>query len=244
MQDGRKANHQHGQRVLKMQGETIRIAMADGYEMPVYHVTPTGPRRAGLVLVQEIFGVTDHIRELCDEYAAEGFEVLSPNLFDREEPGFAAEYAGPSYKRAAEIAREEHDFAQSLADTARCIDWLKDKGPVFIVGYCYGGSVAWRLAQTNPDLAAASSYYGGFVASKFAEDAPLCPTIVHFGRFDSLISMDEVPALIERQHPTAAIFLYEAGHGFNSDRRKDYHPESADLALKRTLELFAVCGAG
>lgn len=229
---------------MAMQGETIRVAMADGYEMPVYHVVPQGPRKGGLVLVQEVFGVTDHIRELCDEYAAEGFEVLSPNLFDREEPGFAAEYAGPSYDRAIKIAREEHDFDQSVADTAVCVEWLKGKGPVFIVGYCYGGSVAWRTAQTNPDLAAASCYYGGFVATRFADEPPLCPTIAHFGRFDPLVDFAPVEMLIAKGHPTAAIFAYEAGHGFNSDRRKDYHPESADLALKRTLELFSVCGAG
>jgi len=225
-----------------MPGETIRIAMDDGYEMPVYHVQPEGRRKGGLVLVQEVFGVTDHIRELCDEYAAEGYEVLSPNLYDREEPGFAAEYGGESYHRAVEIAKS-HDFAQSLADAARCIDWLKDKGPVFIVGYCYGGSVAWRLAQTNPDLAAASAYYGSHVATQFADEAPLCPTLAHFGRFDSMVPVEPVETLIAKQHPTAAIFVYECGHGFNSDRRKDYHPESADLALKRTLELFKVCGA-
>jgi carboxymethylenebutenolidase len=226
-----------------MRGETISIAMSDGYEMPVYHVVPEGRRIGGLVLVQEVFGVTDHIRDLCDEYAEEGFEVISPNLFDREEPGFAAEYSGPTYQRAIEIARGEHDFEQSLTDTATCIDWLKNKGPVFIVGFCYGGSVAWRMAQIHPGLAAASSYYGGYVASRYADEAPLCPTLVHFGRYDSLIPMDEVPALIDKQHPTAAIFVYEAGHGFNSDRRKDYHPESAELAMKRTLELFRVCGA-
>ena len=226
-----------------MTGETIHITMDDGYALPVYRAVPEGERRGGLVLVQEIFGVTEHIRELCDEYAAEGYEVLSPGLFDRESPGFAAGYTGADWEEAVRIARDVHAFDQSLSDTQRCIGWLADKGgAVFIVGYCYGGSIAWRLAQIDDRLAAASSYYGGFVATRFAEPAPLCATLAHFGRFDPMVEIAPVEKLAEIGHPTAQIFIYEAGHGFNSDRRKDYHPESADLALERTLALFKACG--
>ena len=229
-------------------GETIHIAMDDGHSLPVYHAVPEDKRRGGLVLVQEIFGVTEHIRELCDEYASEGYEVLSPGLFDRVEPGCALGYSGTDWERAVAIARGEHDWEQGLRDTQTCIDWLKASqadsggGPVFIVGYCFGGSVAWRMAQTSPDLAAASCYYGGFIATRFAVEPPLCATICHFAKFDTMVDFGAVEKLIEKQHPTAQIFVYEAGHGFNSDRRKDYHPPSADLALDRTLALFKACG--
>lgn len=224
-------------------GETIHIAMDDGHSLPVYHAVPEDRRRGGLVLVQEIFGVTEHIRELCDEFASEGYEVLSPGLFDRVEPGCELGYTGADWDRAVAIARGEHDWEQGLRDTQRCIDWLKEQGgPVFIVGYCFGGSVAWRMAQTSPDLAAASCYYGGFIATRFADESPLCATICHFARFDSMVDFAAVEKLIANQHPTAQIFVYEAGHGFNSDRRKDYHPPSADLALERTLALFKACG--
>jgi carboxymethylenebutenolidase len=223
--------------------ETITIAMADGFAMPVYHAMPEGERRGGLVLVQEIFGVTDHIRELCDEYAADGYEVLSPGLFERIEPGCALDYSGADWERAIKIAREEHDWEQGLDDTQRCIDWLAEKGrPVFIVGYCFGGSVAWRLAQISPNLDGASCYYGGYIATRFADDAPQSATICHFGRYDKLVDFAPVEKLIAKQHPTAQVFVYEAGHGFNSDRRKDYHPESAELAKARTLGLFKALG--
>jgi carboxymethylenebutenolidase len=225
-----------------MQGRTIRMTMADGAETGVYRVEPEDARRGGLVLVQEIFGVTEHIRELADEYASDGYEVLSPALFDREHPGFESDYSGPDFDRAVELARRLHPFEQSLADAQTCIDALKDNGPVFIVGYCYGGSVAWRMAQTSPDLAAASCYYGSMVPTAFIDPAPLCATIAHFGRFDAGIPMDGVDALMARAHPTAQVFVYEAGHGFNSDRRKDYHAPSADLARERTLMLFKACG--
>lgn len=223
-------------------GEMTRMQMSDGAEIAVYHAEPSGQRRGGLVLIQEIFGVTDHIREMCDEYAADGYEVLAPALFDREHPGFEAAYVGADYERARELAREIHPFEQSLADAQTCIDALKDVGPVFIVGYCYGGTVAWRLAQISPDLAAASSYYGAMVPTQFGGQAPSCATIAHFGRFDFAIPMEGVEALIAKAHPTAQIFVYEANHGFNSDRRKDYHEESADLARERTLALFKACG--
>jgi carboxymethylenebutenolidase len=223
-------------------GEMTRMRMSDGAEISVYHVSPEGDRRGGLVLIQEIFGVTDHIRDLCDEYAADGYEVLAPALFDREHPGFEAEYTGPDFDRAVELARKLHPFDQSLKDAQTCIDALKAKGPVFITGYCYGGSVAWRMAQISPDLAAASSYYGSMVPTLFASEAPNCATIAHFGRFDAGIPMEGVEKLIETAHPTAQIFVYEANHGFNSDRRKDYHEESADLARERTLALFRACG--
>ncbi|WP_088307577.1 dienelactone hydrolase family protein [Novosphingobium sp. B 225] len=229
-------------------GETIKITMADGFEMPCYHAVPAGERRGGLVLVQEIFGVTDHIRELCDEYAEDGYEVISPGLFERIEPGCALGYSGADWERAVQIARDEHDWEQGLDDTRRVIAWLKARfseiggGPLFIVGYCFGGSVAWRMAQTCDDIAAASCYYGGLIATRFADEAPRCATIAHFGRYDSLVPIEPVEALIAKGHPTAQHFIYEAGHGFNSDRRKDWHPESADLAKERTLMLFRALG--
>ncbi len=224
-------------------GSMQNITMADGFAMPVYHVAPEGERRGGLVLIQEIFGVTDHIRELCDEFAEDGYEVLSPSLFDREEPGFECDYSTPQYNRAIELARKQHPFEQSVADAEACIGWLKAKGgPVFITGFCYGGSVSWRCAQLSDDLAACSSFYGGHITTRFADDAPKCATIAHFGRYDEGIPVDGVEALIAKAHPTAQIFVYDAKHGFNSDRRKDYHAESADLARERTLGLFRACG--
>jgi carboxymethylenebutenolidase len=223
-------------------GAMIRMAMNDGAEVAVYHATAVGERRGGLVLIQEIFGVTDHIRELCDEYAADGYDVLAPALFDREHSGFEAGYTGPDFARAVELARELHPFDQSLKDAQTCIDALKDKGPVFITGYCYGGSVAWAMAGRSNDLAAASAYYGSLVPTTFIDLAPKCPTIAHFGRFDAGIPMEGVEALIAKDHPLAQVFVYEANHGFNSDRRKDYHEESSELARERTVGLFRACG--
>ena len=222
-------------------GTTEIMKMDDGAEIAVCHAAPIGRRRGGLVLVQEIFGVTDHIRELCDDYASEGYEVLAPALFDREHPGFEAEYTGPDFERAIALARELHPFARSLADVQQCIDRLRAAGPVFVVGYCYGGSIAWFAATRLTGLAAASAYYGSLIPG-IADEEPHVPVIAHFGRHDAGISMEGVDRLHARDWPRATVYVYEAGHGFNSDRRRDYHAPSADLARERTLALFAANG--
>lgn len=223
-------------------GEMIRMAMSDGKDIAIYHALAEGERRGGVVLVQEIFGVTDHIREMADDFAGEGYEVLAPALFDREHPGFEAGYTGPDFGRAVELARELHPFDLSLKDVQTCIDQLRADGPVFVIGYCYGGSVAWAAATQLEGVAAASAYYGSMVP-KFAEEAaPRVPVIAHFGRYDAGIPMEGVEAVIAKDFPLADVYVYEAGHGFNSDRRKDYHEPSADLARERTLALFRANG--
>jgi carboxymethylenebutenolidase len=213
------------------------MTMSDGAEIAVYRAKPDGRRRGGLVLVQEIFGVTDHIRDLADDYARDGYEVLAPALFDREHPGFEAGYAADGLARGVELARQLHPFELSLADVQCCVDALSTEGPVFVVGYCYGGSIAWFAATRLTGVAAASGYYGSMIPAAAAE-VPKVPVILHFGRHDHGIPMDGVEQVIAADHPNATVYVYEAGHGFNSDRRKDYHEASSELAKARTLALF------
>lgn len=225
---------------MAVRGRMIRMRMSDGAEIGVYHVEPKGERRGGLVLIQEIFGVTEHIREQCDLFADEGYEVLAPALYDREVPGFEASYSEEDVQRAIQVARQLHDFEVSLKDAQTCIDVLKAKGPVFMTGYCYGGSVTWAMAARSGDLAAASGYYGGMIPT-MANLEPKCPTILHFGAHDHGIPMGGVQRVAEL-HPEVAVHVYDAGHGFQSDRRTDYHEPSAKLARERTLALFRAHG--
>ncbi|WP_242183504.1 dienelactone hydrolase family protein [Sphingomonas sp. CARO-RG-8B-R24-01] len=224
-----------------MSATTTTMTMSDGAEIAVYHAQPEGTRRGGLVLVQEIFGVTDHIRSLCDGYAADGFEVLAPAVFDREHPGFEAEYSGEGFARGVELASKLHPFELTLADVQTCIDSLADKGPVFVVGYCYGGSVAWKAATSLRGVAAVSGYYGSMIPDA-ADEEPKVPTILHFGKKDDHIPLAGVEKVIAKDWANATVYLYDAGHGFNSDRRDDYDAESAKLAKQRTLDLFAANG--
>lgn len=226
---------------MTTRGELLPLPMSDGASIGVYQVQPTGVRRGGLVLIQEIFGVTEHIREQADGWADAGYEVWAPALYDRVAPGLQASYSPADIEQARRIAKELHPFATSIADTQTCIDALAARGgPVFITGYCYGGSVSWAAACRCTGLSAASGYYGGMVPSMVAE-TPRCPTILHFGRLDKNIPLDGVEAFAAA-HPETPVYLYDAGHGFNSDRRADFHAESAQLARERTLALFRAHG--
>jgi carboxymethylenebutenolidase len=215
------------------------MKMSDGAEIGAYHCEPTGARRGGLVLIQEIFGINPHIRDVSDSFAAEGYEVLAPSLFDREAPGFVSDYSPDTFKEALTLSRERHPFDLSIADAQACIDALKAKGPVFMTGYCYGGSVTWAAACKCEGLAAASGYYGTYIVTKMMDWQPKHPVILHFGNFDKSIPPSEVEKL-KALHPEVPIYQYDADHGFNSDRHHD--EASAKLAKARTLELFRKYG--
>jgi carboxymethylenebutenolidase len=216
-------------------GKMIFMTMSDGKAIGVYRALPQGVRRGGLVLIQEVFGITGHIKAVSDSYAAEGYEVLAPSLFDREAPGFISGYSAEELSKAAALAYGA-PLDQRVADVQVCVDALKNKGPVFIVGYCYGGSVVWAAACRCTGLAAASSYYGK-LAPEMADEMPKCPTICHFGKTDASIPMDGVEKL-RAKHPEVAVYVYDAGHGFNSERPTHHDEAAAKLARARTLELF------
>jgi carboxymethylenebutenolidase len=219
----------------------IKMTMSDGAEIGVYRVEPKGARRGGLVLIQEIFGVTEHIKETCDKFADEGYEVLGPALYDREAPGFAVGYSPEDIQLAIKIARTEHPFELSIKDSQTCIDALKDKGAVFITGFCYGGTVTWAAACQCDGLAAASAYYGGQII-QMNDWQPKCPTILHFGETDHGIPLSDVDK-IRDAHPDVKVYVYEGcGHGFNSDRRTDYNEAAHKLGMQRTLDLFRANG--
>ncbi len=224
-----------------MTGQFISMTMSDGAGIRVYHCEPQGERRGGLVVIQEIFGINAHVRAVCEGYAADGYEVLAPALFDREAPGFEVGYDAEGVAAGVKLARQEHPFDLTLADTRTCIDALANKGPVFVVGYCYGGSVTWFAATRMTGVTAASGYYGSMIPAAAAE-VPKCPTILHFGRNDHGIPMEGVEQVIAAGHPNLEVFVYDAGHGFNCDYRADYDAASATLARERTLTLFRANG--
>lgn len=215
-------------------GEQITLkSRFDGFELGAYHAAPNDARRGGLVLVQEIFGVSDHIRELCDGFAEDGYEVVAPSFYDRLEPGFTAGYDQGGVQKGLEHSKTT-PWDQVQGDLQAAIDWLD--GPVFVTGFCWGGAATWLAACRCDGVAAAASYYGRRI-TELVHETPKCPTILHFGRKDASIPM-EVVEHIMAAHPEVPAYIYDAGHGFVSDRRADYDPDSARLARLRTLQLF------
>ena len=217
-------------------GEIIELNAADGHALDAYLARPAGAARGGLVVVQEIFGVNGHIRDVCDRFAADGYTALAPALFDRVAPGTEFEYDADGVAAGRDL-KDRAAWPQVAADIAAARDHLAAAGAVAIVGYCWGGSVAW-LGATEGGFAAAIGYYGGQII-ELNDRSPKCPTMLHFGDQDAAIPLDDVEA-IRAAHPDMTIHIYEgAGHGFNCDRRGSYHEAAAGRALERTNAFLA-----
>jgi carboxymethylenebutenolidase len=213
----------------------ITLSAHDGHRLGAYEARPTGRARGAVVVVQEIFGVNGHIRGVADDYAASGYRVVAPALFDRVRSGVELGYTDADIAEGRSI-RERITFDNALADVAAARDALRETGKVGVVGYCWGGTVTWLAAARLDGFAAASSYYGGGIG-KFAGEPPRCPVQCHFGDRDHAISLDEVEA-VRRANPAVQVFVYAAGHGFNCDARASYDAKAATLARERTLEFF------
>jgi carboxymethylenebutenolidase len=215
----------------------LKSTAADGFEFGAYHAQPEGRRRGGVVVIQEIFGIDQYVRADVERWAKLGFEALAPSMYDRVNPGMDVGHDEAGMAEAFRVMRQ-YDRATGLGDLQACIDYLKPKGPVFMVGYCFGGAMTWQAAGRLDGLSAASSYYGGGVAEA-ADLTPKCPTICHFARKDARIPADEAKAKVTAAQPNVPVFIYEnSDHGFNNDGRPGSDPDDAALARKRTLELF------
>jgi len=218
-----------------MKGETIHLTAGDGHELAAYVARPEGEARGGLVVVQEIFGVNRHIRAVTEGFARDGYLAIAPALFDRREPGLELEYEADDVARGREL-KGETSWEEAAQDTAAAVEALAEAGKVAVVGYCWGGSIAWLAACRLP-VAAAVGYYGGQIR-ELSGETPRCPVMLHFGEQDAAIPLDDVEAVRSR-HPEVPIHLYPAGHGFNCDLRASYHAESAALARERSLAFLA-----
>jgi carboxymethylenebutenolidase len=214
--------------------ETIQIKAADGHEFSAC-VSGDSASSRGIVLVQEIFGVNEHIRNVADRYAREGFYVVAPALFDRAERNVELHYneAGISHGVAlvGKIAPQD-----TLRDVEAALAHLGTRAKT-IIGFCWGGTIAWQAAGTLMGLTCAVGFYGGGIAASLAVK-PLCPVQLHFGEQDPHIPMADVDA-IRQAAPDVEILTYpDAGHGFCCDARGSFHAQSEALAKRRVLEFL------
>jgi len=217
-------------------GEMVTLNAEDGHKLAAYRAAPSGTPRGALVVVQEIFGVTSHIKKVCDGFAADGYVALAPALFDRVEPGYATGYTQEDVERGRNV-RQKLGWDPMVMDMRAAVAELKKTGQkVGVVGYCMGGSVAWLAATRIPGVSAAVGYYGGAVA-EFANEPPRCPVLLHFGETDASIPREHWDKVREAQ-PTVPMHIYPAGHGFNCEARASYHEPSARLARERTIEFL------
>ena len=221
---------------------TVRLKASDGFECPAYVAQPKGKPKGAVVVIQEIFGVNPHIREVADGYAAAGYFAIAPAMFHRAKHGVELGYtpedmqAGMALKAAIE-ALPDMAF---MADVQAAVKYAQQTSgaKVGIVGYCWGGLLTWRAAALVQGLSAAVPYYGGgSTTSEEIARHPNCPVMAHYAKQDHWIGLDTVETF-SKAHPEVAVHLYEADHGFNCDHRGSYQKVSADLARERTLAFF------
>jgi carboxymethylenebutenolidase len=212
----------------------MTLTAADGHKLSAYRAEGEAASKTGLVVLQEIFGVNSHIRSVADRFAADGFIAVAPALFDRVKPGIEMGYGPEDIERGRET-RAQVSLDQALADTQAAIAALNEEGlKVGVVGYCWGGSLAWAAATRLDGVACAVGYYGGQIPD-MADEQPRCPVMLHFGEQDNSIPMDKIE-IVRAKHPEVPLFTYPgAGHGFSCDARGSYHAESAAKARERSL---------
>ena len=216
-------------------GHWIDLTAADGVTITAWRADPAGKPRGGLVVAQEIFGVNSHIRSVCDGFAADGYVAIAPALFDRYERGVDIGYTPDDIAKGRELkGRAQVDAA--LRDVASARDVAAGAGKVGVIGYCWGGFVAWMTASRLPGFACAVPYYGGGILDA-ADERPQCPVMAHFGERDSMIPVEGVRKLAAA-HPEVQVFIYAADHGFNCDQRGSFDAAAAKLARERTLQFL------
>jgi carboxymethylenebutenolidase len=213
-------------------GKMIELAAADGHKLSAYRADPSGKPRGGVVVIQEIFGVNSHIKAVTDGFAADGYLAIAPAMFDRVQKNFDVGYSSDDIARGRDVrGKVTNDMA--LKDAEAAIKAVSSAGKVAIVGYCWGGTIAWLAAGKLGGLVCAVPYYGGGILAD-QEVAPKVPLMGHFGDKDAHIPVDGVKKLAARyaQHQ---IFIYAADHGFNCDQRGSYNAPAARQARERTL---------
>lgn len=214
----------------------IQLRASDGHELNGHRVDPIGAPRGGLVVVQEIFGVNRHIRAVAASYAASGWAVIAPALFDRIAPGLELGYEKSDITRGRELVGKL-ETRLALADLQAAIDALQSVGEVGIVGYCWGGALVWLAASRTERISAAVSYYGSRIVN-YVDERPKIPLMLHVGRSDASFPLDKVHEIC-RRYPELEAHEYDAGHGFNCDHRSSFESTASAHARQRSLEFLA-----
>jgi carboxymethylenebutenolidase len=216
--------------------EYVTLKAAGGHELSGYVARPEGKPLAGLVVVQEAFGVNAHIRSVADGFAKDGFLVVAPALFDRMERGLELGYDEAAMQKVMSIF-PKLDIEMAVADVAAAVQFAGSESgkKVGVIGYCLGGTMAW-LAATRLNIDVAVGYYGGRIGN-YASEMPTAPVMLHFGKQDTHIPAEEVEK-VHAAHPEVEIYWYEAGHGFNCNPRGSYNPEAAHEARERSLSFL------
>lgn len=211
----------------------IELTASDGHHLSAYRADPAGTPKGAVIVVQEEFGINRHIRQIADGFATKGYVAIAPALFDRVRPGVDLSYDASSAADGMAL-RQQVTADQALADIQAAVDAVKQTGKVAVVGYCWGGDLAYAAANRVNGIACVVAYDGSEAVSDYREKRKV-PTLLHFGENDPLITLEQVTQF--RAHrPDVSAFTYPGvSHGFGCDAREAYREDAAQKALERTL---------
>ena len=217
-------------------GKMIELTASDGHKLGAYRAEATGGKpRGGIVVIQEIFGVNSHIKQVADGYAADGYLAIAPAMYDRLERNFDVGYTPPEIEKGRAL-RAKINLDDAMKDVEAAVKEASKAGKVGIVGYCWGGFIAWMASARVPGLSASAPHYGGGILDN-ADIEPKVPVMAHFGEKDAMIPVEGVKKLAEK-HKKHQVFIYAADHGFVCDHRGSYDAAAAKLSRERTLGFF------
>ena len=213
--------------------ETVQLQAEDGHILDAYVARPMGTPIGSLVILQEIFGVNGSIRDVADSYAKDGFFVVAPALFDRYEKKVELGYGRDDVQKAFTLL-QKLSVNTALLDVQASLSYAENETgkKAAVLGFCYGGKLAW-LASTRLRPSAAVGYYAGGIG-EFASETPNAPTILHFGSKDTHIPREQVEK-VTTAHADVPVYWYDADHAFANHVRPSYNSAAADLARERSL---------
>jgi carboxymethylenebutenolidase len=212
---------------------TEKLTAADGFVFEAFRATPKGEIRGGLIILQEIFGLTDQLKGVVRAYAQDGYDTIFPCVYDRVAPGTVVPFSEPDRGRDLAYGLPLDKVMLDIAAAAEAV-----RGPhgVSVLGFCWGGGVIIRAAA-EANLRGAIAFYGTRLATYF-DQKPKCPLLFHFGKTDPN-STPEIIGEVRQTFPSAETHIYEAGHAFANEVRPAYVEAAAKLARERTLAFLA-----
>jgi carboxymethylenebutenolidase len=213
--------------------ETVTLTAGDEHSLTAYVAHPEGTPKGGIVILQEIFGLTDHIRGMAEQFAAAGYLSIAPAMFDRVEPNIVLDYTDFDTARAT---MDKLDRDQCVLDMQAATEYAASAGKVGIVGFCWGGAMA-DLAACNDLVSAAVSYYGRMTI-EWLDQHPTCPVFYHYGEVDQLISLETIEKIQRKRSGNVRIWG-AADHGFCCEDRPSFNKQATRASMNLTLEFFA-----
>lgn len=211
----------------------IELTAGDGTHFSAYRADPPDTPKGAVVVLQDVFGITPEIQKVADAFAAKGYVAIAPSLFDRVKPGVSLGHDEAGQADGAAISREISKD-QAISDIQATVDAVKSAGKVAIVGYCWGGDLAYAAANKVSSIACVVGYDGSETVADYREKRKV-PTLLHFGENDPKVPLESITQF-RAWRPDVSAFTYPgAAQGFGCDERDSYREDAAEKALERTL---------